>query len=70
MRLGVLLKKATAAQENKKTLFLLPKENSELVQYTTKRTSYGGLVLVERVPERISAQDYIRKNVGIRCHYR
>ena len=63
--IGGVIEKATAAQENKKTLFLLPKENSELVQYTTKRTSYGGLVLVERVPERISAQDYIRKNVGI-----
>jgi predicted S18 family serine protease len=62
---GGVIEKATAAQENQKTLFLIPKENSELVQYTTKRTSYGGLVLVERVPERISAQDYIRKNVGI-----
>lgn len=62
---GGVIEKATAAQENKKTRFLIPKENSELVQYTTKRTSYGGLVLVERVPERISAQDYIQKNVGI-----
>jgi hypothetical protein len=35
------------------------------VQYTTKRTRYGGLVLVERVAERIFAQDYIQKNVGI-----
>jgi hypothetical protein len=63
--IGGVIEKATAAQENKKTRFLLPKENSELVQYTTKRTSYGGLVLVERVPERISAQDYILKNIGI-----
>jgi predicted S18 family serine protease len=63
--IGGVIEKATAAQENKKTLFLLPKENSELVQYTTKRTSYGGLILIERVPERISAQDYIQKNIGI-----
>ncbi len=61
-----VIEKATAAKESGKTTFLLPRENSEFVQYTRKTTSYGGFVLVERVPERISSQDYIEKNIGIR----
>jgi predicted ATP-dependent protease len=64
--IGGIIEKATAAKENGKTTFLLPRENSEFVQYTRKSTSYGGFVLVERVPERISSQDYIEKNIGIR----
>ncbi len=61
-----VIEKATAAKESGKTTFLLPRQNSEFVQYTRKTTSYGGFVLVERVPERISSQDYIEKNIGIR----
>jgi hypothetical protein len=64
--IGGVIEKATAAKESGKTTFLLPRENSEFVQYTRKTTSYGGFVLVERVPERISSQDYIEKNIGIR----
>jgi hypothetical protein len=52
-----------------KTLFLRFSRNekiiAELVQYTTKKDCYSGLVLVERVPEWISAQDCIRKNARI-----
>jgi predicted S18 family serine protease len=62
---GGIVEKATAAKENGKTLFLLPKENSMFVQYTKKTSRFGGFTLVEQVPERISAPDYIRKNVGI-----
>ena len=62
---GGIIEKANAAKESGKTLFLLPKENSMLVQYTKKTSRFGGFTLVEQVPERISAPDYIRKNIGI-----
>jgi len=62
---GGIIEKATAAKESGKTLFLLPEENSMFVQYTKKTSRFGGFTLVEQVPERISAPDYIRKNVGI-----
>jgi hypothetical protein len=62
---GGVVEKATAAKESGKTTFLLPKENSEFVQYTKKTSSFGGFTLVEQVPERISAPDYIKKNIGI-----
>ena len=62
---GGIIEKATAAKESGKTLFLLPEENSMFVQYTKKTSRFGGFTLVEQVPERISAPDYIRKNIGI-----
>jgi predicted ATP-dependent protease len=63
--IGGVIEKATAAKASGKTLFLLPKENSVIVQYTRKTTNYGGFTLIERVPEQISTQDYITKNIGI-----
>jgi hypothetical protein len=63
--IGGVIEKATAAKASGKTLFLLPEENSVIVQYTRKATNYGGFTLVERVPEQISTQDYIVKNIGI-----
>ncbi len=63
--IGGVIEKATAAKASGKTLFLLPKENSVIVQYTRKAINYGGFTLIERVPEQISTQDYIVKNIGI-----
>ena len=62
---GGIIEKATAAKESGKTLFLLPEENSMLVQYTKKTSRFGGFTLVEQVPERISAPDYIKETIGI-----
>jgi predicted S18 family serine protease len=63
--IGGVIEKATAAKASGKTIFLLPKENSVIVQYVRKATNYGGFTLVERVPEQISVRDYITKNIGI-----
>jgi predicted S18 family serine protease len=62
---GGIIEKATAAKESGKTTFLLPKENNMFVQYSRKTSSFGGFTVVEQVPERISAPDYIKKNIGI-----
>lgn len=63
--IGGVIEKATAAKASGKTTFLLPKENAMIVQYTRKATSYYGFVLIEQVPQQISAQDYLEKNIGI-----
>ena len=63
--IGGVIEKATAAKASGKTMFLLPKENSVIVQYSRKAINYGGFTLIERVPEQISVQDYLAKNIGI-----
>jgi predicted S18 family serine protease len=63
--IGGVIEKATAAKASGKTIFLLPKENSVIVQYVRKATSYGGFSLVRQVPEQISVRDYVTKNIGI-----
>jgi len=35
--IGGVIEKANVSKESEKTLFLLPKENAELVQYTEKQ---------------------------------
>jgi predicted S18 family serine protease len=63
--IGGVIEKATAAKASGKTILLLPRENSVIVQYVRKATSYGGFTLVQQVPEQISVRDYITKNIGI-----
>ena len=63
--IGGVIEKANAAKGSGKTLFIIPKENEVLIKYNEKVTSYGGFELVEQVPEKISAKDYIEKNIGI-----
>jgi predicted S18 family serine protease len=63
--IGGIIEKATAAKNSRKTLFLLPEENSEFVNYNETTTSYGGFELIEQVPQQIDAKDYIEKNIGI-----
>jgi predicted S18 family serine protease len=67
--IGGALEKAKAAKAGGKTLFLLPGENSELVTYKLVERHFGGLTVVERVPETVNAKEYIEKNVGIRIEY-
>jgi predicted S18 family serine protease len=67
--IGGVLEKAQAAKAGGKTLFLIPRENSELVTYKLVERHFGGITFVERVPEAESAKDYIEKNVGIRVEY-
>ncbi len=67
--IGGVIEKANASKESGKTLFLLPKENSQLVQYTEKQTSIGGITITEQVPETSDAKQYIEANVGIKVEY-
>ena len=67
--IGGVLEKAQAAKAGGKTLFLIPRENSELVTYKLVERHFGGITVVEREPETADAKDYLEKNVGIRTEY-
>ncbi|AKB79946.1 putative ATP-dependent protease [Methanosarcina horonobensis HB-1 = JCM 15518] len=67
--IGGVFEKAKAAEAGGKTLFLLPRENSELVIYNLEERSIGGFTVVERVPEAVDAEEYIEENIGINVEY-
>ncbi|AAM04192.1 TPA: ATP-dependent protease [Methanosarcina acetivorans] len=67
--IGGVFEKATAAEAGGKTLFLLPRENSELVTYKLVSRKIGGIDVVQRVPETVDAEEYIEENVGINVEY-
>lgn len=67
--IGGVVKKAKAAKESGKTLFLLPRENSQLVQYTERTRDIGGMTIIEQVPETTDAKHYIEANIGINVEY-
>jgi predicted S18 family serine protease len=67
--IGGVVEKATAAKEAGKRLFLLPRENAELVRYTEQTRDYYGYTVVQRVPERVDAKEYIESEIGIRVEY-
>ena len=68
--IGGILEKARAAKAGGKTLFLVPRENSEFVTYKLVEKKIGGFTLVQRVPEIVDAEEYIEENVGIRSRVR
>lgn len=67
--IGGVFEKATAAEAGGKTLFLLPRENSELVTYKFVKREIGGFEVIQRVPEVVDAEEYIEDNVGINVEY-
>ncbi len=67
--IGGIVEKAKAAKESGKTLFLLPRENSKLVQYIEKTRQRAGLTITRKVPETIDAKQYIEANIGIKVEY-
>ncbi len=67
--IGGVIEKAKAAKESRKTLLLLPKENSMLVQYIEKTRKIAGMTIIEQVPETIDARQYIEASVGINVEY-
>ena len=67
--IGGVLEKAMAAKEKGKTLFLLPRENSQLVRYTERTRDYYGYTIIQQVPERVDAKQYIESKIGIRTEY-
>jgi predicted S18 family serine protease len=67
--IGGVIEKAQAAKDGGKTLFLIPRENSELVNYKDVERNFGGITYIESMPETVNAKEYIEKNVGIRTEY-
>jgi len=67
--IGGVIEKAQAAKDGGKTLFLIPRENSELVTYKDVERNFGGITYIESMPETVNAKEYIEKNVGIRTEY-
>lgn len=67
--IGGVFEKAKAAEAGGKTLFLLPRENRELVTYRLVTREIGGIEVTQRVPEVVDAEDYLEKNVGINVEY-
>lgn len=66
---GGIVEKAQAAKDSGKELFLLPRENRRLVQYSYVEKNIGGFSIIERRPEIIDAKTYIEENIGIRAEY-
>ncbi|NJD77096.1 MAG: ATP-dependent protease [Candidatus Methanoperedens sp.] len=67
--IGGVIEKAKAAKEGGKTLFLLSRENNELVQYKETRRNIAGMTIIQQVPETIDARQYVEANVGIKIEY-
>ncbi|AAM31609.1 ATP-dependent protease La [Methanosarcina mazei Go1] len=67
--IGGVFEKAEASEAGGKTLFLLPRENSELVIYKLVERRVGGFTIVERVPEIVDAEDYIEDQMDIDVQY-
>lgn len=67
--IGGVFEKATAAEAGGKTLFLLPRENRDLVTYNLVERRVGGFTVVERVPEVVDAEEYLEERVDIDVQY-
>jgi ATP-dependent Lon protease len=67
--IGGVFEKAQAAKAGGKTLFLIPRENNELVVYKDVERQFHGFTVIESVPEVVNAKEYIEQNVGIRTDY-
>lgn len=67
--IGGVIEKAQAAKAGGKTLFLVPRENNELVTYKDVERNFGGITYIKSVPETVNTKEYIEKNVGIRTEY-
>lgn len=67
--IGGVLEKAEAVKAGGKTLFLIPRENSELVTYKLVERNFGGFTVIEREPEVVDAEEYIEENVGVNVEY-
>lgn len=67
--IGGVIEKASAAKKSGKTLLLLPRGNSGLVQYIERTRNLYGVVIIEQVPETVDAKEYIEANIGIKVEY-
>jgi len=68
-QIGGVLEKAKAAKVGGKTLFLIPRENNQLVTYKYVERKLGGFNVIEKQSEVVDAKEYIEKEVGINIEY-
>ncbi|MBC7086528.1 MAG: ATP-dependent protease [Methanomethylovorans sp.] len=68
-QIGGVIEKAQAAKDSGKELFLLPRDNRRLVQYTYVEKNIGGFSIIERKPVILDAKTYIEENIGIHVEY-
>ena len=67
--IGGVIYKATAAKENDKRIFILPRENSRFVRYEEVRKQYGGITIIKQIPIVEDTKEYIERNIGIHVEY-
>lgn len=67
--IGGVVYKAKAAKENNKRIFILPRENNQLVRYEEVRKQYGGITIIKQNPIVEDTKEYIEKNIGIQVEY-
>ncbi|MCC4765323.1 ATP-dependent protease [Methanosarcina sp. DH1] len=68
-QIGGVLEKAKAAKAGGKILFLIPRENNQLVTYKYVERKLGGFNVIEKQSEVVDAKEYIEKEVGINIEY-
>jgi predicted S18 family serine protease len=67
--IGGVVEKAQAAKESGKSEILIPRENSQLVQYTETTRRIGRFTYTARTPNLIDAKQYIENEIGIQVTY-
>jgi predicted S18 family serine protease len=67
--IGGIAEKARAAKASGKALFLLPRANANLLQYTQQTRQYYGFTIVRQVPTTVDAKTYIEDNIGVPVRY-
>ena len=67
--IGGIVEKAQAARDSGKSLFLLPRANANLLQYTQQARQYYGFTVIRQVPTTVDAKTYVEANVGVPVQY-
>jgi predicted ATP-dependent protease len=67
--IGGVVDKARAAKDSGKSLFLLPRANANLLQYTQQARQYYGFTVVQQVPNSVDAKTYVEANIGEPVQY-
>ncbi len=67
--IGGVIEKAKAANDSGKTLILLPRENSQIVQYVETTRQVFGITIIEQTPQTIDAKETIESTIGIKVQY-
>jgi len=67
--IGGIVEKAQAARDSGKSLFLLPRANANLLQYSQQARQYYGFTVIRQVPTTVDAKTYVEANIGVNVQY-